>query len=325
MDLILDNKVISNDIYKILKKVKLSIHSNKLKDMKSNGDNLIVSCPFHKNGLENHASCNVFANKSGSIPVGTYHCFSCGAKGSLPEFINACFDESGDFGKNWLIDNFAEAFIESINIDNSISKNIDKKNYLNSDILDNYKYFHPYMFKRKLTEDIIRKFSIGYDEKTDCIVFPVWDDKDNLLFLTRRSVNIKFFKIDSDVEKPVYLLNFIKKENIKEVIICESQINALTAWTWGYPAVALFGTGTKYQYDILKKSGIKHYILCLDGDDAGYNGTRKLIKNLPKDSIIDVKKMIKGKDINDLTKEEFDNLPLLNSYDWLRLYENNCI
>lgn len=325
MNLIIENKVISNDIYSILKKVKSQIHNGKLKDIKDRGENLVISCPFHKNGLETHPSCNVYIDKNGSIPVGTYHCFTCGANGSLPKLINECFDESGEFGANWLLDNFTDAFIDNISIDQPISDIKEKSEFLDPSILDEYKYFHPYMFKRKLSEDIIRKFSVGYDAKTDSIVFPVWDEKDNLLFLTRRSVKSKFFQIDKNSDKPVYLLNFIKKENIQEVMVCESQINTLYCWTMGYPAIGLFGTGDDYQYNILRKSNINHYILCLDGDFAGNIGTSKLIKNLPQDCIIDVKKIPRGKDVNDLSKEEFDNLPLLNCYDWLKLYENNCI
>ena len=46
--------------------------------------------------------------------------------------------------------------------------------------------------------------------------------------LTRRSVNNKTFIIDSKKQKPVYLLYYLKKRDIKEAYICESQINALT-------------------------------------------------------------------------------------------------
>ena len=46
--------------------------------------------------------------------------------------------------------------------------------------------------------------------------------------LTRRSVIDKTFIIDKDKEKPVYLLNYIKNNNIKEATVVESQINCLT-------------------------------------------------------------------------------------------------
>ena len=71
----------------------------------------------------------------------------------------------------------------------------------------------------------------------------------------------------------------------------------------------MFGTGSKYQYDILKRSGIRNYILCFDGDDAGRKGIKRFIDNMPNDVIISIKQIPEGKDVNDLDKETFLNLP----------------
>lgn len=75
-----------------------------------------------------------------------------------------------------------------------------------------------------------------------------------------------------------------------------------------YPAVALLGTGSKYQYEILRKTSIHNYILCLDGDDAGRKGTSRFIKSMNSDVFVAVKQIPEGKDVNDLTKEEFEQL-----------------
>ena len=81
-------------------------------------------------------------------------------------------------------------------------------------------------------------------------------------------------------------------------------------YTFGYPAIALFGTGSEYQYNILRKSGIRNYILCFDGDAAGKKGELRFKQNLGNDIIISVKHLPIGKDVNDLTKEELDNLEI---------------
>ena len=49
------------------------------------------------------------------------------------------------------------------------------------------------------------------------------------------------------------------------------------------------------------------YKLCFDGDAAGNKGTNNFIKNV-KNSFISVVKIPLGKDVNDLTKDEFDKL-----------------
>ena len=47
--------------------------------------------------------------------------------------------------------------------------------------------------------------------------------------------------------------------------------------------------------------------MCFDGDAAGNKGTNNFIKNV-KNSFISVVKIPLGKDVNDLTKDEFDKL-----------------
>ena len=175
------------------------------------------------------------------------------------------------------------------------------------------------MWQRKLTKEVVDKFDIGYDPTTQCLTFPVWDEKNNLVMITKRNVNNKSFYIDKDKDKPVYLLNFIINQNIKTVYVAESQINALTLWSWGYPAIALIGTGSTHQYNILNKSGIRNYILCLDSDCAGYKGIQRFIDNIRKDVMISVVNIPNDKDVNDLTKEQFDNCNILDSYEWSNL------
>ena len=122
------------------------------------------------------------------------------------------------------------------------------------------------------------------------------------------TVRGKNFFIPGGVIKPIYLLNFIIKEHITNVLVTESQINALTAWSWGFPAIALFGTGSKEQYEILRRSGIRNYVLCFDGDSAGDSGIKRFIKNMNEDVFISVVEIPRGKDLNDLTKDEFLSL-----------------
>ena len=133
-------------------------------------------------------------------------------------------------------------------------------------------------------------------------------------------MNDKTFLIDYNKEKPVYLLNYIIKKGITEATVCESQINALTCYGFGYPAIALFGTGTDYQYNILKKSGIRFYHLAFDGDNAGRKATKKFIDNI-KNAFIDVIILPEHKDVNDLTQEEFDKLEVVDAEEWMKRYD----
>lgn len=268
-------------------------------------DNLLVSCPFHKGGQERKASCGI--RKSD----GFLHCFTCGETATLEQLISRCFgyDDLGQFGMKWLTKNFLGAILENRSFDISLDRNAKKNiiNYVSEDELENYRYYHDYMFKRKLTEDVINKFDIGFDSNTNCITFPVRDEFGNCLFVARRSVVGKFFNYPSDVEKPVYGLYELPKD-CDEVIVCESMINALTCYVYGKPAVALNGTGTDYQIEQLKKIKCRKLILALDPDEAGNKGRAKLKQRLKSYKIITEYDIPVGKDVNDLTEEEFQNL-----------------
>lgn len=298
------NRLVTEDIEEILKNIKSELTNGKLSSFRRTASGIRVTCPVHSDGKENNSSCYIDDD-------GIWHCFTCGASGKFEKFVGECFNSTPTFGKKWLLERYGNTVIEKQLELLPIDFNTKKVKYLDESILDKFQSYHPYMTQRKLTTEVIEKFKIKYDPKTKSIVFPVWDDRNRLLMLTRRSVIDKTFIIDADKEKPVYLLNFIKQMNAKSVYVCESQINALTLWSWGYPAIALFGTGTKIQYEILSKSGIRVYNLCFDGDEAGDRGTKNFIKNLGnKGAFMNIIKIPRGKDVNDLTKEEFDRLML---------------
>jgi len=318
-ELKIKNYVINTPLIDILKKVKGELLNGKLKDIQDKHDSIRVTCPFHKEGLEDHPSCSIYCGDiNDSVEYGGFHCFTCNESGSFAHFVGACFDKNIEFGSNWLIANFGYTLYNTPLDLPEINLNETKlEEYLDESILDTFQSWHPYMEKRKLTPEVCNKFEVKYDPKTQCLIFPVRDEFGNLLMLTKRSVVKKQFYIEFNKEKPLYLYNYITQNNITEVTLVESQINCLTLWSYGIPSCALFGTGTKYQYEILNKSSLKHIYLALDADNAGWKGIYRLINNLRSDIIIDVIELPLGKDVNDITEEEFDNLPILNSWDWV--------
>lgn len=314
MRLEINGKLITTPIRTILETIRHETGRPLFRDMIDKGKNLVITCAFHKNGAERHPSCQVFQDQDGAeAEYGFVHCFTCGYKAPLYKFVADCFEQDEQFGKDWLVERFGNIFIQRDFFLPEIAFDEPKRTVriLPESILSQYNFYHPYMYQRNLTKTVIDKFKIGYDKSRDAITFPVWDDKDQLVMITARSVRDKTFYIDKHVEKPVYLLNFIKKEKPSLVYVAESQINTLVLWSWGYPAIGLFGTGSSYQYDILKKSGIRNYVLCLDGDEAGDKGIQRFIKNMPQDVFISIKVLPRGKDVADLSKEQFDSLQLV--------------
>ena len=319
MDLIINKHIIDTDMEIILRDIHRLSNGKYLSKIIKRGNNIAITCPTHKGGQERNPSCYVYNDRySSEVPYGWYRCFTCGDQGPLYKLVSKCLGISEEEAKQWLVDNYSNTFSESLlDLPKIELKKEKKKNYLDESILQNYAYFHPYMFERGLTEEVILKFKIGYNKEHDSITFPVWDEHNNLVGITERNVKTKYFHIPKDMGKPVYLLNYIIREHKTGVIVCESQLDALKCWTWGLPAIALFGTGSKKQYEILNNSGIIIYKLAFDGDLAGEHGIKRFIKNIRNDVFVDVLKIPKGKDVNDLSLEEFNTVEEIDRRDYV--------
>lgn len=311
MELVIGNKVIQEPIRNILLQLKSECNNHLLHDISNDdGYNVKITCPCHKGGQERHPSCAVYSNMLDEhVCYGTVHCFTCGYTATLPQLVGDCFGEDVSYGEKWLVGRYGDVFIKRVEYLLPIEPKVTKvKKYLDESILDKYNMYHPYMTQRKLTAEVLRKFKVGYDKETDALTFPIWDIAGNLVSITRRSVSNKRFELQEDIGKDVYLLNFLVKEHCTTAYVCESQINALTLHGWGYPGIALLGTGSKEQYGILNKSGIRHFVLCFDGDQPGRNGAARFKSNIRKDVIVTDIHMPLGKDINDITLENFQFL-----------------
>lgn len=315
----------------IIEALQAEIHAkgiNKLNSVKKSHDNIMVSCPnpAHKGGAERKPSCGILTVDKGKDKAGTAHCFACGYVASLEEFVSNCFglEDAGVYGRNWLLKKFSlgDSAVRAP-IELNLSRVKPTATYVTEEELDKYRYVHPYMYKRKLTDEIIEKFDVGYDENTLCLTFPVWDAKGNCVFVARRSVKTKFFNYPRDVFKPIYALNFLGMKD-RSVIVCESIINALTCWCYGVPAIALIGTGNYEQYKILKACGVRKFVLALDGDEAGYKARARFRRYVTGKMVTDLV-IPDGQDINDFEEEDFKKLkevPQLNYEEILKRFQD---
>lgn len=273
--------------------------------IKDTGKDIMTTCPFHKGGQERKPSFGISKDM-------ICHCFACGWSGMLDDVISLCFgyDDCGFYGTQWLVKNFVTVSIEQrkpIELNMTRNKITQKPTYITEEELDSYRYYHPYMYKRGLTNEIIEKFDIGYDSNSNCITVPVTDINKNVVFIARRSVQGKFFSYPSGSEKPVYCGDRCMECSPQSpVIITESVFNTLTCWKYNKPSVALFGTGSRSQYEILKQLPAKKLILALDPDDAGERGTMKLVAHLRGYKILTRLRIPLGKDLNDLDEKILD-------------------
>lgn len=321
----------------IIEKLRIDLSNfgrNSLFKINPTQGNIMVTCPFHGNGQERKPSCGISTRDRKRpdgriIPAGTVHCFTCGYTEFITKFVSECFGvhDNGEYGKRWLVENFITVTVGNRrNIAFTLSRTEPVSRvaaHATEAELANYRYYHDYMWKRGLTPKIVEMFDVGYDHNfvirsaesgkesiLHCLTFPVRDENGNLIMVARRSVDTKFFHYPSGAFKPIYGLWEVKKyfPDTKEIIICESILNALTCWRNNRPAVALLGLGSSPQYDILRRFPVRKYISGFDPDGAGMKATLKLSQELKGIKLVTKFIVPPGKDINDLTDEEFCNL-----------------
>lgn len=297
---------------------------------------IMVQCPYHNNGQERRPSAGIRKND------GVFHCFTCNEVHSLPEVISYCFghteDVVGKFGWQWLLKNFATVQVEerkdveldcSRNFIYNSNRNVISNGTVTEEELDKYRYIHPYMYKRGLTDEIIELFDIGFDSDSNTITFPIRDIYGHCLFIARRSIYTKYFNYPEGVEKPLYGLyelyqqhkdhpikdknditrGYSRSYNFDDVIVCESMLDALSFWTVGKYAVALNGLGNALQFKQLRELPCRKIILATDMDERGLKARERIKQNMHNRKIITEYIFPKGrKDANECTKEELKNL-----------------
>ena len=297
---------------------------NRFAIVRRNGENLQSNCPFHKNGQERKPSFGV----NGEIDK--CHCFSCSWSGTIEEMISELYgyQDEGKFGKRWLIKRFNTVEIETrpnimdgfngrnnrlndrnINRLDNLNNNPVDNTYISDEELDKYRYIHPYLYERGLTDEIIERFDIGYDKTRDEITFPVADLHGTIRFIASRSVKNKFFRLPKGEDKPIYQGYRFVTGTYRTAYITESFLNCLTCWKYNKPAMATIGTGNQKQYEILNKLPVREYILAFDPDEAGRKATERFRKNV-HGKIIKELVYPDNRDINDL-QEEFLNCKII--------------
>ena len=276
-----------------------------------------MHCPFHE---DKTPSAGI------SLEHGYFTCFSCKHTYSLPRLISILLYDQ-DFalnGEQWLIKNFADYELdnrEQVLFKPSREKSIQlATNYVPDEELDKYAYYSPYIInKRGIAKNIVDLFDVGYDSsfklKEDgnnipCITFPVKTIDGNCLFIARRAINSKLFHYPEKKLKILYGVHELAMTDSfsDELYITESIINCLSLWSVGLKAIALNGTGSEYQYELLKNIPNRKLVLALDtGDKSGRIGVNKLYKQLKQDKLLSWLVMPDKTDINELYLQDKDN------------------
>lgn len=306
----IDNYRIETPIPEILDKLQSILTNGKLRDIKPGDENYVVTCPEHSGGVEHKPACNIYIGDDTDIPYGFCRCFVCGFKGPFEYFVSKCMNCSEEVAKRWLIDNFGTLDHETISLGAPISLNKKKQvRKINKAALDQFQSWTPYLSKRKLSRPVCEKLDVRYDTAARQVVFPCFDEDNNLVMMPRRSIDSKIFYLDKNVDKPLYCVNQIVKHNITKFMVVEGPIDCLTCWTHKVPAVAVMGQPSDEQIESLNKLGATFIYIATDNDEWGEKFANMISSKLKRNIFrIRIQLPFGRKDVNDLTTEEWDEL-----------------
>ena len=178
-----------------------------------------------------------------------------------------------------------------------------------------------YLHRRKLANWILEAYDLGFDPEDNTVLFPVRDLEGRVLFYKGRSIAGKHFYNAKDVDKSSIVFGLWElingscvwgtAENIKEVWITESEIDALSLISYGVPAVAIMGSHiSEDQCKELERTPFRRFVLATDNDDAGRKGASQIKRLLiPKGfRFTNLRWETDLKDVNDLIKNYGDSL-----------------
>lgn len=149
----------------------------------------------------------------------------------------------------------------------------------------------------------------GHEHMSGSIVVPLFNEQGEVVQMYGRKIE----KVAKEVPKHLYLsgelrgvFNRAALEHQKEILLCESILDALTLWSAGYRNVTTtFGTNnlTPELWQLLERLRPKRIILCFDHDEAGETAVKRYALDLAKLGARVLRaKLPYGEDINEAAR-----------------------
>jgi DNA primase len=268
------------------------------------GNDFIIYCPYHNNS---RTPAGEVAKDSG-----LFFCFGCQTTKNLEEFI--MFTTGRSYFET-------ARYIKSKETETNIETAVNKAMYAAPDFvqydevlikrLTNQAIESPramrYYAGRYITEDSVKKFSLGYSEKQDMVTIPVHSPDGMTIGFVGRSVEGKEFKNTPGLPKAKTLFNLHRVKTSDNVYIVESSFDAIRLDQVGIPSVATLGANvSKAQVELLQKY-FNNIIVVADNDEAGGNMKDRIIEKLgSRVSVIKLDKQYK--DIGDMDDDSIAGL-----------------
>lgn len=163
---------------------------------------------------------------------------------------------------------------------------------------------------RKISPEAVKAYRVA-EHKGTHVMFPHFRNGDWLNYKLRSITDKKDMRTAAGCEQMLWGWQAIP-ENARSVTICEGELDAMSLWQYGHPALSVFsGAGNlawlENDYPHLER--FDDIYICFDNDDAGKKGALQLVDRLGRDRCLMVK--LPKKDANDclmagVSKEAID-------------------
>lgn len=243
------NKYPEELIQKIVESIDIIKYISQYTILEEDNKNYFGICPIHKNDTDP----SLCVPKTGEY----YMCFGCKSKGniikfvmelhkiSFPEAMELLLREIGEDVE--YVENKSKTFKFFKNIKNLIAgkSQIIEREYLLDDVMLKYKKIPiQEWIDEGISQEVMDKYNVRYDEIGNRIVFPVWDNEGNIISIKGRTTipNFKELKLRKyTYYYPIKTNNFLwgyyqKKDTIqkeKTVIIFEGSKSVMKVESWG--------------------------------------------------------------------------------------------
>jgi DNA primase len=268
------------------------------------GSEYIIFCPFHGNSRTPAGEINEES--------GLFFCFSCQKVADLIELI---------------MHTTSRSYFEAIRFINSKSTGINIESIVNQKLIEQPEFVEydkgtidrlhsglmssdrakSYLHNRKITNDSMLHFKLGFSENQDMVTIPMHAPNGMLVGFVARSIEGKDFKNTPGMPKSKILFNLHRVKSSRKVYVVESSFDAIRLNQCGIPAVATLGANVSNpQIELLQKYFNDIFIIA-DNDEAGA-GMAKRLQDKLGNAVTRLQLNKEYKDIGDMEDDQIKNL-----------------
>lgn len=283
------------------------------------GNDFKIRCPDHAGGNERTPSFIINGTNSSKFPIGSGHCFACGAsypswKATLSRLYGG---EKSTLSNADVMDLSFYDFTKDLE-QIFLSENIDIK-----EIQPELKATRPWDDRnwRSIPSETMKAvgarltFNPKYGERA---FIPCYIHKKlvgGIFANLKKNGKRNYFNTKGDwVNTILVFYDYVRKnfKGLNTIVLVEGPRDALRLLSWGIPALALLGTAhakNEYKYDLLSNfDNLENIILAFDGDEAGRMATKEAYRHLKDEYNVVTFKVGDNQDICSIKEKKISKL-----------------